>query len=102
MSGPPRPRGRLGGVAVVVVLASGCASPSPSEPATSGLVSVDSLAATPEMPFVAVAADGSGFALESGDAFVPWGFNYHNAGLGQLIEDYWDDEASWLVTADDF
>jgi len=46
-----------------------------------------------EMPWVAVAKDKKGFALEpSKRPFVPWGFNYDHDAEGRLIEDYWDKE----------
>jgi hypothetical protein len=54
---------------------------------------VPALAKADDMPWVAVAKDKKGFALEpSGRPFVPWGFNYDHDAKGRLIEDYWDDE----------
>jgi hypothetical protein len=86
-------------VTVIVLIAVGCTSAPPERVPS---VSAESVAGMPKMPFVELSENRSGFALKSGEAFVPWGFNYHNAGLGQLIEDYWEDEGSWSVTADDF
>ena len=41
------------------------------------------------------------FVLEaSGDAFVPWGFNYDRDARFRLIEDYWEDE--WATVESDF
>lgn len=33
--------------------------------------------------------DGRGFVTESGDAFIPWGFNYDHDAESQLLEEYW-------------
>jgi hypothetical protein len=57
------------------------------------LDSVPAQAKPDEMPWIAVAKDKKGFALDpSGRPFVPWGFNYDHDEKGRLIEDYWDDE----------
>ncbi|WP_442506098.1 glycerophosphodiester phosphodiesterase family protein [Novipirellula sp. SH528] len=46
-----------------------------------------------ELDWVQVSGDGKGFSLvDSGESFIPWGFNYDHDGDGRLIEDYWDDE----------
>jgi hypothetical protein len=52
------------------------------------------------MPFVRVSDDKTGFVLDTGRPFVPWGFNYDHDAKGRLIEDYWDDE--WDAVAGDF
>jgi len=49
---------------------------------------------------VGVSADGRGFVLAGGRAFVPWGFNYDHDADGRLIEDYWADE--WPTVEGDF
>lgn len=53
------------------------------------------------MEQVQVAKDKRSFIrADSGNRFVPWGFNYdHDAG-GRLIEDYWDGE--WAKVEKDF
>ena len=44
------------------------------------------------MERIRVSDDGRGFVLsESGEPFVPWGFNYDHEGDGELLEDFWDD-----------
>ncbi len=46
-----------------------------------------------ELEWVRVSDNGRGFVLvESGQPFVPWGFNYDHECDGQLIEEYWDDK----------
>ena len=46
-----------------------------------------------DLEWVQVSDDRKGFVLaDSGQRFVPWGFNYDHEGDGQLIEDYWDDK----------
>jgi len=50
---------------------------------------------------IVVSADQRGFvSVESGEPFVPWGFNYDHDGAGRLIEDYWD--AEWGTVEEDF
>ncbi len=45
------------------------------------------------MEWVRVSDNGKYFVFaDSGQPFVPWGFNYDHEGDGQLIEDYWDDK----------
>ncbi len=55
-----------------------------------------------DLEWIQVADDQRGFVLaESGQQFVPWGFNYdHQEGSGRLIEDYWDEE--WATVEEDF
>jgi hypothetical protein len=54
-----------------------------------------------EMQRIRVADDHRSFALaESGEKFIPWGFNYDHDESGRLIEDYWDD--AWLKIEEDF
>jgi hypothetical protein len=54
-----------------------------------------------EMPFVRASEDGRSFVFaESGEPFVPWGFNYDHDPDGRLIEDYWEDE--WTTVEEDF
>src|SRR5262245_15385416 len=53
------------------------------------------------LPWIAVAKDGKGFALSpSGDRFIPRGFNYDHDEQGRLIEDYW--ELEWGKIEEDF
>ncbi len=53
------------------------------------------------MERVRVSDDGKSFVLDdSGQPFVPWGFNYDHDGQGRLIEDYWADE--WPTVVQDF
>jgi hypothetical protein len=53
------------------------------------------------MPWVCVSKDNHGFALtETGESFVPWGFNYDHDENGRLLEDYWDQE--WPKVEQDF
>ncbi|HEX6986650.1 MAG TPA: cellulase family glycosylhydrolase, partial [Planctomycetaceae bacterium] len=53
------------------------------------------------MERVRVADDGRSFVLaESGEPFVPWGFNYDHDEQGRLIEDYWETE--WEKVESDF
>lgn len=48
-----------------------------------------------------VAVDGQHFRyVESGAAFVPWGFNYDHDDRDRLIEEYWD--AEWPAVTSDF
>lgn len=50
---------------------------------------------------IKVSDDGRGFVLvDTGQPFVPWGFNYDHDEHGRLIEDYWDDE--WAKIEADF
>jgi len=42
------------------------------------------------------------FIDENGDAFFPWGFNYTNPALVDLIEDYWMMEDAWEIVEKDF
>lgn len=42
---------------------------------------------------IRVSDDGKGFVqTDSGNPFIPWGFNYDHEGDGKLLEDYWDDD----------
>ncbi|GAA5505894.1 glycerophosphodiester phosphodiesterase family protein [Novipirellula caenicola] len=53
-----------------------------------------------ELGWVQVSADGKGFSLaDSGESFIPWGFNYDHDGDGRLIEDYWDDQWDRVASA---
>jgi glycerophosphoryl diester phosphodiesterase len=46
-----------------------------------------------DLDWIRVSSDGKSFELaESGQPFVPWGFNYDHEGDGKLLEDYWDDD----------
>jgi hypothetical protein len=50
---------------------------------------------------IVVSAEGEAFvAADSGEPFVPWGFNYDHDSTGRLIEDYWTSE--WSTVVDDF
>jgi hypothetical protein len=42
------------------------------------------------------------FIDENGDAFFPWGFNYTNPALVDLVEDYWMMEEAWTIIKKDF
>jgi len=54
----------------------------------------------PSMPKVRVSGDGRHFVLgETGEAFVPWGFNYLGE-FGKLTEDSWD--MDWTRVERDF
>lgn len=54
-----------------------------------------------ELEWVGVSKDRRSFVLEeSGERFVPWGFNYDHDRDGRLIEDYWDLE--WDTVEQDF
>ncbi len=64
------------------------------------LLAVASLDAAP-LPRIQVSPGGKHFVEEgSGQAFVPWGFNYDHDAKGRLIEDYWHDE--WPAVVGDF
>lgn len=70
-------------------------------PAMAFLVLTNSSFAS-DLEWVQVADDQRSFVLEeSGEMFIPWGFNYdHQEGTGRLIEEYWDDE--WATIEEDF
>jgi hypothetical protein len=52
-----------------------------------------------EQQFIVISKDGRGFSsVESGERFIPWGFNYP-AG-SKLLEDIWDSD--WSTLAEDF
>jgi Cellulase (glycosyl hydrolase family 5) len=58
------------------------------------LVSCYRHALADEMPWVQVGLNKKSFALQpSGQAFMPWGFNYDHDNEGRLLEDYW--ETAW-------
>jgi hypothetical protein len=42
------------------------------------------------------------FIDENGDPFFPWGFNYTNPALVDLVEDYWMMEEAWDILEKDF
>ena len=74
-----------------------------------GLVGVVSLVcvscdlAPPLVPLetIKIAANGTGFVIaSSGQAFIPWGFNYDHDWSSRLLEDYWTPELP--VVAEDF
>ncbi len=55
----------------------------------------------PGLHWLSVAPQAKGFDLgETGQPFVPWGFNYDHDEPGRLIEDYWHDE--WNKVQEDF
>lgn len=60
------------------------------------------LPAEAQLPWIRVGDDRRSFVVEeSGQRFVPWGFNYdHQEGSGRLLEDYWDEE--WNTVEEDF
>jgi hypothetical protein len=54
-----------------------------------------------EGPQIRLSDDGRGFVRsDSGEPFVPWGFNYDHDFKSRLLEDYWD--AEWPTVAADF
>lgn len=54
-----------------------------------------------DMEWVRVAHSNDSFELsESGDKFIPWGFNYDHDRDSQLLEDYWHDD--WETVEADF
>ncbi len=54
-----------------------------------------------ELQWVQLAEDGKGFKLaDSGERFIPWGFNYDHQGDGRLLEDYWVEQ--WATVEADF
>lgn len=58
-------------------------------------------AETSKLQWVSVCEDKRSFVLEeSGERFVPWGFNYDHDRQGRLLEDYWDSE--WDAVEQDF
>lgn len=42
------------------------------------------------------------FVDENGDSFFPWGLNYCNPALVDLVEDYWMMEEAWEIIEKDF
>lgn len=53
------------------------------------------------MQRIELTPDGRGFRFaDSGDRFIPWGFNYDHDETGRLIEDYWNSE--WDKVVADF
>jgi len=58
------------------------------------------LAQSKELDWVSVSEDNRAFVFkESGQRFVPWGFNYDHDRDGRLLEDYWERE--WDTIAQD-
>jgi hypothetical protein len=54
-----------------------------------------------ELEWVSISKDKDSFVLQkSGDAFVPWGFNYDHDRDGRLLEDYWNKQ--WGAVEQDF
>jgi hypothetical protein len=54
-----------------------------------------------EMDWIRVSEDKHSFVLaQSGQRFVPWGFNYDRDQRSRLLEDYWIDE--WAKVENDF
>ena len=63
--------------------------------------SQDRVEAGGTLSWIQVSADKQGFVLgETGQPFVPWGFNYDHDETGRLIEDYWHDQ--WPKVEEDF
>lgn len=57
--------------------------------------------AAAQTQWVKVSKDKQGFELaESGQRFIPWGFNYDHNSAGQLLEDYWEEQ--WSAVESDF
>lgn len=53
-----------------------------------------------DLDWVRVSDNGKSFVQsESGQPFIPWGFNYDHEGDGKLLEDYWDEEWDTVVSA---
>ena len=75
--------------AQLIAAATGCAAPP------------DAAASRP-LERIIVSPDRRGFVLEeSGEPFIPWGFNYDHDDEGErLIEEYW--EAEWEKVVEDF
>jgi hypothetical protein len=64
-------------------------------------VSCDATPRPPTLERIRVSGDGAGFVrAESGQVFIPWGFNYDHDRDNRLIEDYW--VADWLKVVEDF
>ncbi len=62
---------------------------------------VRSRASADEMEWIRVSEDEKTFILQnSGNKFVPWGFNYDRDVDGRLLEDYWD--AEWPKVEEHF
>ena len=63
-------------------------------------IAATDIAAAGQEP-IRVSEDGKRFVfVDSGKAFVPWGFNYDHDEQGRLIEDYWEKE--WTKVEEDF
>jgi hypothetical protein len=61
----------------------------------------DAIDPAAKMEVIRVAKDHRGFVLsESGQPFIPWGFNYDHDEQGRLLEDYW--ESDWPKINRDF
>lgn len=55
---------------------------------------------SPSMQRVRLSSDGGRFVLtESGETFVPWGFNFVGE-FGQIVEEYWEED--WPGVEEDF
>lgn len=57
----------------------------------------------PETPLPKITGyEDNTFIDENGDTFFPWGFNYCNPALIDLVEDYWMMEDAWDIIENDF
>lgn len=45
---------------------------------------------------------GKNFADANGNAFIPWGVNYTNTDQLRLVDDNWNDPATWEIIKQDF
>jgi len=65
------------------------------------IVVISGLTQSRELEWVGIFDDKGSFVLEeSGERFVPWGFNYDHDREGRLLEDYWDSQ--WDTVQEDF
>jgi len=59
------------------------------------------LAQSKGLEWIGISQDNRAFVFkESGQRFVPWGFNYDHDRDGRLLEDYWENE--WNTVEQDF
>lgn len=57
----------------------------------------------PETPLPKITGyEDNSFIDENGDTFFPWGFNYCNPAMVDLVEDFWMMEDAWDIIGNDF